>query len=244
MGSSTLKITLNPADLNSNDSTSDSIQTKISGSDVGQSSDPISSQQFGRATTTSVDLTSATSPLSNDDKDKLFAEANAIEINEFIDKLVGCDPLARDGLYIHHVPYGDPIMAGPGERDAVWNVPHGLGVRYVIADFVDEEAMRRIADDEILSVIYVDENNLQVRFKSIKYGWAICVSGGGLTGGTGDTGETGDTGDTGATGDTGDTGATGATGDTGDTGATGDTGDTGDVDALLCRRMLLLRTLV
>ena len=101
---------------------------------------------------------------------EITPEEDVTEIDEFIDKLAGCDPLARDGICVVHIPYGDPIQAGPGERDTVWNISHGLGVRFVLVDFVDEEAMRRVSDEEILAVTYIDENNLQVRFKDIKYG--------------------------------------------------------------------------
>lgn len=59
--------------------------------------------------------------------------------------------------------------------------------------------------------------------------WAICVSGGGLSGGTGATGAPGQKGDTGesGTGEKGETGATGATGATGGTGGIGTSGGTG-----------------
>lgn len=82
----------------------------------------------------------------------------------------GCLPFAKDGIYVHHVKYGDPEHPSSGERSAIWNVPHNLGTRFVVVDFIDEEANRRIADDEIIAVHYLDENNLQVHFRGIRYG--------------------------------------------------------------------------
>lgn len=108
-------------------------------------------------------------------------------------------------------------------KESIWKFKHEFGSDLLSVIQCYDENQYIIYPD---SIQQFNDGSVIIHWINPTSGFAICVSGGGLTGGTG--GDGGRTGGSGSSGGTGGTGGTGIIGNTGGSGGTGGTGASGE----------------